>query len=469
MITIDARRCGAGKTRGENNNPQDDRSINYKINALIEDNEKVLVVLPGVNLIKDYKKQFPYATVIYSDIATNVSGELFESISNGNRLIIITHKAFLQQQIHINTKQHYNLIIDEAFDPWKELTISSERKDIIFDWNEHTLINHSFIDYDYFEIEFVDLATNNITCDSNIVRDLTNKNWLNYVKRMQYDELTRAGKKRVSVIQELHPYTLTGWKSVHLAAAAFDKTFMSWWMNKYEMVYSVVHPFIPHQTPILIYYPEYDNGNEFKNSRNKKTTMPWVREQFNAFVASVSEPVLRLKNNIDQAGVFADEHCVKHNVAGINSYSHIQYVSLESSLNPSPEMTVWLNKHCWHALSMDQKKDDELIYSARTGYLYYQVLMRSCLRNGQEASVFTLDSRAILAINGYFDNFEFNEFKIHSPVKFVHGEKQKQKEKALTSTERSQVKRYRENHRGCKSLTPREVLAKMNKKATFVL
>jgi hypothetical protein len=118
---------------------------------------------------------------------------------------------------------------------------------------------------------------------------------------------------------------------------------------------------------------------------------------------------------------------------------------------------------------MDQKKDDELIYSARTGYLYYQVLMRSCLRNGQEASVFTLDSRAILAIIGYFDNFEFNEFKIHSPVKFVHGEKQKQKEKALTSTERSQVKRYRENHRGCKFLTPREVLAKMNKKATFVL
>jgi hypothetical protein len=72
--------------------------------------------------------------------------------------------------------------------------------------------------------------------------------------------------------------------------------------------------------------------------------MPWVREQLNTFVASVSEPVLRLKNNVDQAGVFADEHCVKHNVAGINSSSHIQHVSLESSLNPSPETTVWFNK-----------------------------------------------------------------------------------------------------------------------------
>jgi hypothetical protein len=467
MITIDARRCGAGKTRGENNNPQDSRSINYKINALIEDNEKVLVVLPGVNLIKEYKKQFPYATVIYSDIATNVSGELFESINNGDRLIIITHKAFLQQQIHIQTKQHYNLIIDEAFDPWKELTISSERKDIIFDWNEHALINDSFVDCDYFEIEFVDLATNNITCDSNIVRDLTNKNWLNYVKRKQYDELTSAGKKRVSVIQELHPYLLTGWSSVHLAAAAFDKTFLSWWMKKHEMAYSVIHPFIPHQTPIFMYYPDLGDGDGFNNSRNKKTTMPWVREQFNEFVASVSEPVLRLKNNVDQAGIFADEHCVKHNVAGINSYSHIQHVSLESSLNPSPEMTVWFNKQIDCAcLPMNQKKDG-LIYSARTGYLYYQVLMRSCLRNGQEASVFTLDSRAILAIIDYFDNYDFNEFKIHPPVQF--GMKEKQKQKPLTSTERSQVKRYRANHLGCRNLTPREVLAKMKKKATFVL
>ena len=459
MITIDARRCGAGKTRGENNNSQDDRSINYKINALIEDNEKVLVVLPGVNLIKDYKKQFPYATVIYSDIATNVSGELFNSISNGDRLIIITHKAFLQQQIHINTKQHYHLIIDEVFDPWKELTIASERKDIIFDWNEHTIINDGFIDYDYFEIEFVDLATNNITCDSNIVRDLTNKNWLNYVKRKQYDELTRAGKKRVSVIQELHPYTLTGWKSVHLAAAAFDKTFMSWWMKKHQMTYDTKYPFIPHQTPILIYYPEYGDSKEFNYSRNKKTTMPWVREQFNAFVASVSEPVLRLKNNIDAVGIFTDEHCVKHNVAGINSYSHIQNVSLESSLNPSPEMTVWFNKQIDCAW-LD--KDDNHIYSARTGYLYYQVLMRSCLRNGQEASVFTLDSRAFLSITDYFENFDYNEFQITPPVHSIMNEKQK--DKPLTSTERSQIKRYKEKHRGWHLLSAREVLDKMTKK-----
>ena len=202
-----------------------------------------------------------------------------------------------------------------------------------------------------------------------------------------------------------------------------------------------------------------------KNSitaETKKTTMPWVREQFNAFVASVSEPVLRLKNNIDAVGIFTDEHCVKHNVAGINSYSHIQNVSLESSLNPSPEMTVWFNKQIDCAW-LD--KDDNHIYSARTGYLYYQVLMRSCLRNGQEASVFTLDSRAFLSITDYFENFDYNEFQITPPVHSIMNEKQK--DKPLTSTERSQIKRYKEKHRGWHLLSAREVLDKMTQKGNL--
>jgi hypothetical protein len=36
-----------------------------------------------------------------------------------------------------------------------------------------------------------------------------------------------------------------------------------------------------------------------------------------------------------------------------------------------------------------------------------------------------MDSRAVLVIIAYFDNFEFNEFKIHPPVQFVLEEKQK--------------------------------------------
>lgn len=452
MITIDARGCGSGKTRGENNNPNDNRSINFKINALIEENEKVLVVLPGIELIKEYKEQFPYAKAIYSDIASNVSNELFNSIADGKRLIIITHKAFLQQKIHSGTKQHYHLIIDEAFDPWTEQTISSEKKDIIFDWEDHTVINDAYFNTDYCELEFVDLATNNITCDSNIVRDLTNSNWLNYVKWEQYLQLTSTGKKRVSVIQELNPLIISGWQSTHIAAAAFNRTFLYHWMTKHNIEFKVIYEFEKHQTPLLVYYPVLSNNKELKNSKYKKFNCPWIREQFNEFVSSVDEPVIRLKNNSDKSGVFSSETCIKHNVAGLNNLSDTRNVSLESILNASPEMAAWFKNQ----LMLDD------IYAARTGYLYYQVLMRSCLRRNEEATIFTIDSRAILDINAYFENLDFNEFVINLPVS-----QQVLKEAPLTSTERSQVKRYRDKHRGHSNLSPREVLEKINQqKAT---
>lgn len=457
MITIDARRCGAGKTRGENNNPHDTRSINYKINALIEDNEKVLVVLPGIHLIKEYKEQFPYAKAIYSDVASNVSNELFESISDGKRLIIITHKAFLQQQIHSGTKQHYHLIIDEAFDPWKEQTISSERKDIIFDWEEHTVINNAYFDTEYCELEFVDLATNNITCDSNIVRDLTNKNWLNYVNWYQYIELTSVGKKRVSVIQELNPIILAGWKSIHIGAAAFDRTFLAMWMDKHNLSYEVIYKFVKHKTSIKIYYPILSNDKELKNSKHKKFTCPWIREQFNEFVGGVTEPVLRLKNNSDKFGAFKKEYCIKHNVAGINEYSDVEHVSLESVLNPSPELMTWF-KNQWFLACEDDK--EARVYTARTGYLYYQVLMRSCLRRGHKATVYTMDSRAPVDLSYYFDDIEFEEYMLNSPVSRVN------KAIPLTSTERSQVKRFREKYPIHQNKSPQEVIDLIKNKAT---
>jgi len=452
MITIDARRCGAGKTRGENNNPHDTRSINFKVNALVEENEKVLVVLPGIHLIKEYQQQFPYAKAIYSDISGNVANELFNSISEGDRLILITHKAFLQQVIHSGTKQHYNLIIDEAFDPWSEQTISSQRKDIIFDWEEHTIINEAFIDFDYYEIEFTDLATNNITYESNIVRDLMNKNWLNYVKRKQYDELIQTGKKRISIIQELSPYIFSGWRSIHIAAAAFEWTFLGWWMEKHEIGFEVVYPFIPHDTPIFVYYPSDSSYKEIHNSKHKKFHSPWIRDQFNEYVSSVTEPVLRLKNNIDKNGAFSKEHCVKHNVAGVNEYSHIANISLESSLNPSPELA------CWFRL----QQVGGTIYGARTGYLYYQVLMRSCLRNGEEATIYTLDSRAAICLCNYFEHIELQEFILVPPVDL----KVLKKDKPLTSTERSQVKRFRDKNSLHKNKSPREVLSLIHKRAT---
>ena len=460
-ITIDSRECGAGKTHGIG-------GIMDRIYENLSNNQKTIVSLPSIILMDEYKKKLHQAICIRSDVNDNVQKELHYAMNANASLIIITHKAFLDSEIPYSMREQYDLIIDEAIDPWKIHMIEQDKDDEVFDWNKFITKEKPLDEEDYTTVSFDGILTNSITRDSAILRNLTGYNWVNYAREDGLELLLKKERTRLNIISELDPMILTDWKSVHIAAAYFTKTFMFWWMRKHNIKFNEVNKFTPHKWMLKLHYPENGNGG-WTWSRNKKSTMDWLQ---NAFYQYANEKIgnnkaLRLKNKIDRAGMFEDEINLPHNTAGMNEWSKYKYVVLESSLNANPEMDKWYRQIIKDYLP-DGTDVEQTIFAARTGYTYYQTLMRSCLRNGEEAEVFVIDKRAVSEIVDYFQLTRQTEKNIIEWVTKPVITNVEKKKKPLTGKERVQVnrlrKKYPEKYQG---MTPREILT-CNEKAKEV-
>ena len=444
MITIDSRRCGAGKTHGKNG------TIDM-IKDNISVNENTLIVLPSIKLVEEYAKNFSRSYKITSEtsgISHNVQSQLQTAVSEMYDVVIITHAAFLHSEITPSLKRNYNLIIDEAFDPWRFHDYTQEKKDQIFDWNKLVYSNISFEEPEYSTVMFDDMLTNSVTQNSTFIRDISSRNWVNYINTDALNEMLNERQFKINIIQELDPMLLSDWGSVHVACAKFEKTFMHMWFKKHKIKFTITEPFEKHTDTINIYYPDDGDGG-WDWSRNKKTTMAWLHAEFKDHFSKVISDTeyLRLKNNADVRCSHFEKTC-PHNAAGLNDYSDIKSVVLESALNPTPEMAKWLND-----IADTYLNNDDTAFSARTGYTYYQVLMRCCLRKNLPADVFVIDKRAVVELADYFSNINLCEWKPITPRTYTP------KPEPLTSAQRVKAKRlkdrYPEKYAGLKS---REIL-----------
>jgi hypothetical protein len=449
MITIDSRRCGAGKTHGKNG------TIDM-IKDNISVNENTLIVLPSIKLVDEYAKNFSRSFKITSDVTSNVQAELQTAVTETYDVVIITHAAFLQSEITPSLKRNYHLIIDEAFDPWRFHDYTQEKKDQIFDWNKLVYSNISWQEPEYSTVMFDDMLTNSVTQKSTFIRDISSRNWVNFINTESLNEMLNERQFRINIIQELDPMLLSDWSSVHVAAAMFEKTFMHMWFKKHKIRFTITEAFEMHEETINIHYPDDGDGG-WDWSRNKKTTMAWLHTEFkNHFSKTIGDTkYLRLKNNIDVRCSQHEKTC-PHNAAGINDYSEIESVVLESALNPSPEMGKWLQDIADNHLPKEDRKN--AVFAARTGYTYYQVLMRCCLRKNLPADVYVIDKRAVRQLVLYFENFELCDWIPTTPRTYIP------KQQPLTSAERVKAKRlkdrYPEKYAGLKS---REILDSIKK------
>jgi hypothetical protein len=447
-ITIDARGAGEGKTTS---------GIYPKIKQLVENKQLVLLVVPSTRLQDQYEadlqKTLPRSTKFIKinsnkqadDSRTEVSKELIKQLlqCDMGSVICITHEAWLRMSIDANIKQHWHLIIDEVINPFRVIKYKAKNSSI--DWS--SLINlpaNTNLDDDvpFLLVEANYEQSDNFTSQINEVHSLQHKSWSTYTRANQYKRLKDKTVESAEFPQMLKIETVLDWKSLHIAAAAFSKTFMAYWFDYHEVKYEYTHQFNKRTLPIEVRVAEAMNWSMYKQ---KDKRFDEVMDKYHAYVENYCkenkiEGILRLRNSINKKSL-SNEKILTHNVHGMNGLTNYKAVSLESALNPSKEFALFLYQEI-------EMNEDE-INSAFSTYLFYQVLMRTSLRMqdcADTVTVFVLDNNAFKNFMDYFlwnvcrDKDNDTKLFIDVGYKEIKG----RKKPALTSTERSKLYRARQ-------------------------
>ncbi len=477
-ILVDSRRCGEGKTY--DNSPtattHQGRVLSTwsNIKQRWQLGDRSLIVLPSLALCEAYEQEFmqylalntaPGTTnqlaKITSERSANVQAELHERLRDRCAIIIITQAAFLQSTIPSSYRQQYNLIIDEAIMPYREIAVWHEQECLVdFDWANNTSLREPRDGaVEWKELSFHNIKGNFITDTSETTRYLFNDNWLCRCHQDDYEKFADSipKRERMSVIQELRPEILENWASIWIACAAFEYTFMARWMSEHNLQWKI-HPklpFRPHDVAVNIHGPD---DLKFTWSRYKLDNEPELLDQYRDHATDIAkkDKVLILRNNSNKRQIFQNEQLLPHNSAGSNDYRTYEYVSLESALNITPNLTRFL--HDVYGIEKDNGLDQA--HMAQTVYTFYQTLMRSCLRDGKPATVFCLDNRVILGLGEFFTNINFEELRLvrradinepGRPASTAIG-------RALTAAERNFIARKRK-YTQYQDMTNEEILA----------
>jgi len=394
-ITVDNRECGAGKTRGEFGN------IN-RIKRLIALGERVILAVPSIAMFATYLDPIdgiPELKSLNSVTEKNVQSSLHAAISSGTQAIIITHTSLLMAQLTSQTRSLYHLIVDEKFEPWNEL---SYKKDPLVPWSDIIGIDPDPVFTKWHRLHLSeDMREGDITETSPFLKSLYDANWCNYIHRADYDRWLDDEESKVNFIQELTPSIFADWISVHISAAAIENTFLGWWMTRHGIDYQITHEFTRHTAPVTIHCMNIEKWS--KGRRDKDSD---IISTFHDYIDAFPGEKLRL-HNLDEQSILTGQEKLQHNTAGMNEYRGYKNVVLESSLNPNNTSRDWYVQICLE-YSTDSLADAAYRFAkARTGYLFYQTLMRSCLRDGEPCDVFIIDRQTAESLIEYFDVLEY--------------------------------------------------------------
>jgi len=438
MITIDSRQAGGGKTIS---------TIYPKIKQLYLRNQPTLIVVPSVYLQEQYQtglKNLPLKVINSVITDGNVSNEIIQSMAALKPLIIITSEAFMRTHIAWDIKVNYDIIIDEALNPYSFETLNFDPKlklrfDSVFECVDEFPSTWNIL-------RRMNVETSSFFSESSQWRRLNNPNnklWVDYDNWIKIKEQVI---EKLYIAVELSPSILTGYRSCHIAAAAFEFTFMSWWMKNNKLNYSIVEKFIPHTQVPLFHLPE-----DFKWSQT-------LRKESNAHITAFKKYVeetlngsncLIVKNGGELINI-ENEESIKHNAHGQNHLTHHTNICLTTALNPSNGFKSFLRAQF----------DGDSNYFTKTalprafaGYMFYQLIMRTALRmkdNTKQCQVFLIDSRVGVSLFDFFDLNKidlkmiplFNKSKAIKKLPLTSAEKMKRhraKQKLLKSCNESSI------------------------------
>jgi len=426
--TIDQRGCGKGKTT---------QRIYNRIQYNIQHNIKTLVVVPGLQLQKQYsdeKTGIDYPAEVINNKVYNkyhykyksTVQALVNSMSSGENIIIITHKTFTLLPKDNGYKNQYDLIIDEALEEVVKLSKVTYKKtewDINFNLanlfsfeNEisQEAIELSDEDGDWTKISIKLNPGQTLLNDSESFNNLIDPNYITYVTGHGWKVLIQKTEGEARIINVLNPHIITGWHDVLIAAAAFKYTKMYYWLKTYNIDFYIITEFEPHNSYIRL-HTDKNIGQRFNKELTGKTGIiysntlikkyPEIVNNYHTYINQHRTGELITVRNKHQDKKLPNEKELSHNVHGLNDYQNITNVNLESALNMDPHIesfyrTVWLSL-------LSKSNQDRMILHFHSSYLFYQVIMRTSLRSinytNQVIDVFTPDLSIATAILDYFN------------------------------------------------------------------
>ena len=428
-ISVDSRGCGAGKTR-------------YTIVPRIKNNQKLgvktLLVVPSKTLQGEYRAYFDSneITIVNSD-----AGKILDQYQTCNSdIICMTHQGFLQTPTVCLNKENTDLIIDEAFDPYSIETFntvdSAGRTWVdfsqVFDWAElvpNTKPKNN--PQPYFELSVVGSTPPDII-DAGKWRKIANPNYRIYSTWETGNNLLNNTVETATLALQLDECVLDGWSSVWIAAAAFERTMMGYWMRGNAIPYDIVHNFVPHSVPVDWHMPT----EEFRWSKGCRNANPNIEAEFRDYCNQNRTGRLIYNKNNDSDTHFVLSDKLPHNAHGINAYKDRLDYAFMSAIQPNAQYRNFLAQICGLT-----GKDLAFAFS---GYTAYQLIMRTALRdpnNTQRVNIFGLDTDMILSVMDLFDAKAYETFP-NIPVKDCRKTKVK---KPMTNAEKQRL--YRERKR----------------------
>ena len=273
-------------------------------------------------------------------------------------------------------------------------------------------------------------------------RRLLNPNTRLWVTWADWERIKTGHTREISFACELDASMLMGWISAHIAAAAFETTFMSMWLKATGLSYITKVKFIPHSQSPVMHIP----NDTFSWSKYRRNLQPSVLPEFYRYVEQQlhGAPCLVVRNNDELTAKLSNEIKLTHNVHGMNNFSSCTAVCLSTALKSSWTFNSFLKQR---GVDAGIKEDviDKFIARAFASYMFYQILMRSALRvEGNQIPVhcFILDTEVALGLLDYFDSSNQANPVRFFDLKALQGQPRKKSKIAMTSAERQ--KRYRQ-------------------------
>ena len=430
IITVNATQCGGGKTTGD---------IYPRIRNLIAQGQLVMAVVPGVIMAQDYKTALPEATMIVSNGQEGVDKRLISAIAHRDSCIVITHTAFLQHVWSRMDREAYNLIIDEAFEPFKFVRYKVDKTTEI---KTQFQLQRELLKGNWWMTTTPAWRDHAAYRESESYRHLSSNNWFAW-QSLQDNENLHAGKWAEFGLELGKGAVFDWWPTIHIAAAKFEDTFLAAWVRKEGLVWRRTHEFEPHANADIVWHTF-----DFKWSKTLREASPELHEQYRDYVNAQagSNKIIALRNSDSNRIKLNNETRIDHNCHGQNNLREYTHVSIESSLNLHPEHVVWLAD----ILEMTP----EQIKRARTTYTHYQAIMRCVLRTQatvlDPVHIFSCDSTVTAQLLDYFDG--------KNPQLKTIPNTYQQREPALTTAERMRVMRYRRSHPEHIRWTARQIL-----------
>lgn len=467
-ITVDARGAGQGKTRN---------GIYPMLAKLAQSSTPILIVVPSQLLQEQYCNDNPTLKIRKinsshdSGSGLNVSAEILNALANREPMVIITEEAFRRTHISWDIKCDYHLIIDEAINPYsiEDLRIDPKialQLDKIFSLADMPaswcgfendikpeldrllaagLIKASsysqLIPTEWATLKRISVESSSIFEESLQWRRLMNPNTRLWVTWAHWQKIKAGDTRELSIAVELNDSMINGWISLHVAAAAFESTFMSMWFKANGVSYTTSVPFTAHKQVPIFHVPEA----KFSWSKYRRNTQPDALPEFYRYVESQLKggPCLVVRNNDELAAKLINEQKITHNVHGINTFSDSTAVCLSTALKPGWSFKAFLSQQAEAAGIFDQDRDG-FIARAFGSYMFYQILMRSALRvegNSKPVHCFVLDHEIAMGLMGYFETAA--HIKQMSPFGLTCMNKSPRKKTKIPMTPAEKQKRYR--------------------------